>query len=451
MTGFLTLNADPTASLHAASKSYVDGLVSGLIWLDPIAAINLISDALNDPPLTPESGDVYILSAAGINGWAAFGVGEVVCWDGAAWVSGGVINPTNFPTLRFMVQGTSPTTAAGSFAGQATNIAEFNASGVLTGFEVPVNNNAVFVSSAFAFEAFNQYAYNGNTSTWVLFGGGSSLTADGTTTVQVGNTLSVKQFSAGGIVDSTFWQGLIPTDLNLIYAPISHTHPTSSIVVTPYTTSPDWGSPTDVTTTQLNSVQAQAAFEEVIDEKATKSPLYTDLVDLPTAANVHGMLATVDNTDHAYYSLNGVWNELATNDGTVQNHDHLIPYDISFFVAGPAFGTADTIVGSFLSPRTLELIENGGSPSNVVFAYAETAPATATSFDVHVNGVSIGTIAWGSGSNTATASFPTPAVTINQGDRVQILSPSTPEAVISDVSITIIACGNMGDCPVTVI
>ena len=33
MTGFLTLNADPTAAFHAATKNYVDNLITGVVWV----------------------------------------------------------------------------------------------------------------------------------------------------------------------------------------------------------------------------------------------------------------------------------------------------------------------------------------------------------------------------------------------------------------------------------
>jgi hypothetical protein len=34
MTGLLTLSADPTSALHAATKNYVDGMAAGIIWTD---------------------------------------------------------------------------------------------------------------------------------------------------------------------------------------------------------------------------------------------------------------------------------------------------------------------------------------------------------------------------------------------------------------------------------
>lgn len=37
MTGFLTLNADPTSTFHAVTKGYADSLANGLKWVDPVA------------------------------------------------------------------------------------------------------------------------------------------------------------------------------------------------------------------------------------------------------------------------------------------------------------------------------------------------------------------------------------------------------------------------------
>lgn len=49
MLGYLTLNSDPTNALHAATKSYVDNLLSGLQWKEPARAATTANITLSAP------------------------------------------------------------------------------------------------------------------------------------------------------------------------------------------------------------------------------------------------------------------------------------------------------------------------------------------------------------------------------------------------------------------
>jgi hypothetical protein len=80
---------------------------------------------------------------------------------------------------------------------------------------------------------FEQYAYSGTE--WVQFNGGQANIADGTTTILNANVLSVKQFDDGGVNNVSHWQGLIPSDLNTIYAPFTHTHTQYSLTTHTHT------------------------------------------------------------------------------------------------------------------------------------------------------------------------------------------------------------------------
>lgn len=68
-TGTLTLTGGgtvtglpttPSGSTEAASKAYVDSLLSGIAWRDPVITMEMISDALSAPPGSPADGDSYV-------------------------------------------------------------------------------------------------------------------------------------------------------------------------------------------------------------------------------------------------------------------------------------------------------------------------------------------------------------------------------------------------------
>jgi len=440
MTGFLTLNANPTQNFHAATKLYVDSLVSGLIWLDPICVLNLISDTQTIPPISPVFGDAYVIPPGAVGVWAVFIAGHIVTWDGSMWIDMGAL--TGFQVLRFGISFTSPTPASGSYTGQDNKIVIYNSAGNIIGFETPVLNNAIFVCSEDDLFAFNQFAFNG--SSWVLFGGGQAVTADNITTVQIGNTLQVKQFGDGGINDVKFWQGLEPSDLNALYAPIVHTHPANVITFTPYTTSPNWGTISPSSIVQLNSVNVQAALQELEDEKAPKTPFYASQAGFPAAATVHGMLAFSDLDDSVYFSSAGSWVQIASNNGAIQNHDHTLPYDITFFVAGPAASQSSIPVGQYVATRNLTITGNAAN----LYVFAKAAPTANVTYDVLKNGVIVGTITILSGQQVANSSTVSATTfTLVPTDRLELRSPAVTNTAIEDLSISIVACGTMGTCP----
>lgn len=220
MTGPLTLDDTPTVPLHAANKQYVDNLVSGLIWLEPVDLIDMVSDVVATPPGSPELGEAYIMPASPTGAWSAIPQGNIAHWNGTSWDDLGTIGVfDNAP--RFGIAFFVSATPSGSFAGRKNDIAVY-AAATLTGFVTPVNNNAVFVHTSLSVNAFKQYAFNGTS--WVLFSSGQNLTADGTTIEFNTNVISAIPHSAGGTIDAELWQGLQPSDLVSVYAPIVHTH-----------------------------------------------------------------------------------------------------------------------------------------------------------------------------------------------------------------------------------
>lgn len=214
LSGFLTLHANPVNPFHAATKQYVDALIAGLIWLDPIEYPNLISDALSTPPVSPLFGDVYIVAAPGLGAWATLD-GRVVEWDGSAWLDRGLLS--GYPAgSRFGISMDTVTVAGGTFVANDNNIFELvNPAGPTWAVaNVPVDGNAVFVNNLASVLGFFQYAYHTTIPTrWVQFGGMSPI-IPGLNLQFVGNTLNVFaagtntqiQFNDGGVLgaDSDF-------------------------------------------------------------------------------------------------------------------------------------------------------------------------------------------------------------------------------------------------------
>ena len=72
--------AAPTDDAHVTTKSYVDSVVQGISWQDPV-----LSKAVSDPgTLTPVAGDRYIVKAPAVGDWA--GKEEQIAeYEAAAW------------------------------------------------------------------------------------------------------------------------------------------------------------------------------------------------------------------------------------------------------------------------------------------------------------------------------------------------------------------------------
>lgn len=224
MTGYLTLAANPTASQHAATKQYVDGLVSGLTWIDPLHHVNLIADNIADPTTitVPGYSDVYIVAPGGVGDWIGLD-GHFVLWGGSSWTDLGTV-ASHAAGLRFGIAIESSTTPSGTFAGKKNQIVTLeNPTTLSWSFYTPIGNDATYVNNEESLHAFHQYVYDSVHTKWIEFGGPQAIVTGANLTL-TGNVLDVKQYSDGGEVDSKFWQGLIPSDLDSVYSPISHIH-----------------------------------------------------------------------------------------------------------------------------------------------------------------------------------------------------------------------------------
>jgi len=441
MTGPLTLYGNPSTPLHAATKQYVDGLVSGLVWLDPIRLVNMISTSIAVPPITPTPSDAYILPSGAIGAWSGIPGGNIVLWDGDAWVDLGPLTAMG-PDLRLGISMQSPTTSSGSFTGHEGHIALYDATGNLTGFEIPTTNNAVYVNFESSLHAFDQFAFDGDK--WILFGGAAAISVDDATTVMSTNVLSVKQYADGGVNDVKFWQGLEPADLALTYSVLSHSHMGVDIGVDAYATSPNWGTPTTISNTEITSVHVQGALEKLVDTKASKRPTYLTIADAPTAGSVEGMVIHVRDENMLFYADGSSWVPVAVNGGPIS-----IPYDIAFSIIGAL--QQNTLMGIYSVSRSLVV----NDPSLSIAITTEIAADISSDLILRkVDGVThvisdVGTITFAAGSLTGVIVIPS-TISLVRGDSVQLWTDpaNAADPTLGGIGITIVACATTDQCSI---
>lgn len=446
MLGPLTLFGNPISPLHATTKQYVDNLVSGLVWLNPISLLNLISDNVTIPPVAPQFSDAYIVPPGASGDWSSVTTGNVVIWDTTQWLDRGPIS--GFSTQRVGVAFDTITPPSGSFAGQKNNIAQFDAFGVLQGFQIPVTNNAVYISGDSSLHAFDQYAFNG--SDWVLFGGAQAIVPDGVTFDVVNGIAFVIAAADGGQVDARWLEGYdiaaldfrwspIGHNHDLLYSALGHTHTDNEVLTAGYVGATDWGTPADPASLVLSAGNVENNLEELMEKKASKTPSYADASDFPVAANVEGMTVYAEDTQEVFFSDGVAWTKYS-----IDGHSHTLnlPYDLSFFLAGNLL--INSIVGSFIATRNIH-IEAGAAGS---LAYANTAiPVSQASVALSVthNGLQIGTITFTALATAGIISIPLD-VDLVAGDRLQIVTPNPINNTLKDIVVTIVGCATATPC-----
>lgn len=213
MTGLLTLSGNPTTTLQAATKQYVDSRVSGLIWIDPISDVNLVSDALTTPPTNPGYTDIFVVAAGGSGLWVGKD-GHMMRWDGSivGWIDIGL--PTAGARIGVAIE--SSTVPSGTFANKKNNIAIWNSPSWT--FYAPANNNAVFVSNSSSLHSFHQYVYSATALKWTEFGGQMAIQPGANLSLS-GNIMNVVGGS-GSNLNADMVDGLHASDLSLV----NHNH-----------------------------------------------------------------------------------------------------------------------------------------------------------------------------------------------------------------------------------
>ena len=187
----ITSVGTPVDPADAANKSYVDNLVSGVKWKDPVRAINLIDDQRQVPPSAAEKGDVYIVKGPASAGWAAFSGGDIVQFNGTgtpdlagSWslVQSGPVATGD----RFVVSGSTVTPATAPFL-EGTVVTWDGAQ-----FDVVAPNDAesVYVGDPDSINFGQSFVYSTEATKWVQFTGPAQVGA-GTGLSYDGNTMNV--------------------------------------------------------------------------------------------------------------------------------------------------------------------------------------------------------------------------------------------------------------------
>lgn len=108
-----------------------------------------------------------------------------------------------------------------------------------------------------------------------------------------------------------------------------------------------------------------------------------------------------------------------------------IPYDIGFFAAGTM--QQDTVVGSFIVTRNVTIAASAiGS-----LAVCGTAPTVNISLDINVNGISVGTVDFLSGSTNGSFTVSS-QINLVPGDIIELKTQSTVDITFADVSVTLV-------------
>jgi len=201
MSGFLTLNANPLAALHATTKQYVDTLVtSSVVWLQHIEDPNLKDDSLNTPPV-PVSDEVYIVGAAPTGAWVGLS-GHAVYWNGSSWIS--VLGAPVQPGDRFGVAIENVYVASGGVTGKEGQIAQIvsNIPGAITyTFTIPVAGNTVTDKGPFSAHRGDNYYFNGTS--WIEIFDAIVYSAGPGINIGLGNVISIDNTWFSGDVTVT--------------------------------------------------------------------------------------------------------------------------------------------------------------------------------------------------------------------------------------------------------
>ena len=220
-THYITLTDAPVNGTDAVNKGYVDGLLSGLVWKNPIEADNLLGIATVIPG-SPSHKDVYVIGPAlgGTGVWSAFADGDVVQYQDTAWV---LIKSFEVGD-RYGISMSVATSAIGALAGKDDQICTLGGTAgavTFTNFELPVEHNAVFVKNPNAWDFGKNFTYTGTS--WIEFGGptafvyGTGLSLTGRT-INVNLGAGISELPSDEVGIDTYASGGLMTTLDGINA-----------------------------------------------------------------------------------------------------------------------------------------------------------------------------------------------------------------------------------------
>lgn len=411
--GTLTgLPTTPAGDTDAASKAYVDSVVSGNSWRKPVITMEMVSDALSAPPGSPAVGDSYItagqsggpfaitavntttetftvtgdhsslgagdrIAVQGSTGndgywtvvstsgtgptditvsedvtdatgdgtvdycdpgtlWDIIGPYNIVCWDGTTWDD--LCDDEVGPVTGWRVV-TKESGTAGSFAGQPSDIAQWNGSSwdfyePSAGWAVLVqdcNHVGYWDNAAFVYEDLGD--------DWIQFSGtgtivaGDGLTKDGNTLdVGAGNAISVGSDTVSvnvtGATDGTSLT--LATGDEFLFADASDagaTKKTTIDKIQDYVSSAGLdNSLTDgngiVDFTYNGSAAATVTVEAVSADRITVGASGIDVAGLPLQFKINGLAVSTNVTQANVDTLVGGWSTPATFNDASSLHAH---------------------------------------------------------------------------------------------------------------------------------
>lgn len=202
----------PTSSAHLTTKSYVDGLVSGLKWLPPVDVLGYLGTRTiaEIDALSPSAGDSVVAGSAGTPaavGSDLLAIGDIAEYDGSSWKKI-VTNAAGFPPdgARALVQ-VEPVTLFSPLTDGTDEgkIAEWDGASLTPALSSPTDGNALLVRGEGSVNENRQYVYDGTvpSGNWVQFGGTSSAHSSlsdllWTSSGHTGTASRIASFDGGG-------------------------------------------------------------------------------------------------------------------------------------------------------------------------------------------------------------------------------------------------------------
>jgi hypothetical protein len=154
----------PSSGGAATSRDYVTSVISG--YRVPVQVLSMKSDvAQAGAPPAAVAGDAWVVNTWGV----PYNNGDIYEYDGAAWnlvlANGGGAEPPN--GTRVLVKSAG---AAGSFAGQAKKIAQYDNVTHTWSFTFPIDGDLVAIIGENSIYENLQYIYDASSASWVSMG-----------------------------------------------------------------------------------------------------------------------------------------------------------------------------------------------------------------------------------------------------------------------------------------
>ena len=295
----VTLSGTVTNSTDAVTKSYVDNIATGLIWIPPVNIVNLVGTATSPPAGTPQTNDTYIIYPGGVTGvWSGFAVGDLVQYQAVyGWVNLGAVSIG----ARFIVSAVSTSTLTGDVIGYKNYLA------VITGgtssawawtFSAPINNWATSVSNQAAAFYGSSWTYSNSLSEWVQFTSiahyyaGTGLSLSGGDTFNNTGVLSNAAGTGISVSSSTGNVTIANTGVTALTAGtgISISASTGSVTISSTTTAP--------ITTQVSTTYTVLTADYTVFADAASASFTVSLPASPSAGEIHNV-KKVDQTRNA--------------------------------------------------------------------------------------------------------------------------------------------------------